>query len=120
TARLLHLARIDGMAARLERDEPTPVLELSKAAEPAPRRLRANLRTARRRAERLGSLSFERANGDNLDASFDAYCRLHAARWHERGKDGALPDAAAAFQREVATAFQRRGWLRLHLMHLDG
>lgn len=123
-AHLLDLVAMTGRAT-LDCDEPTPVLDLGAIPgdlSGAPRRrLLANLRTARRRAERAGRLSFETANGDTLEAAFDAFVDLHAARWRERGEPGALSDPAVqAFQRDAARAFARRGWLRLHLLKLDG
>lgn len=54
---------------------------------------------------------------DGLAILFD----LHARRWHSRGISGAFTDTAKReFYLDVCGAFARRGWLRLHIMRVNG
>lgn len=86
-----------------------------------PRRLLANLRYARRRAERVGGLVVERATDDNLAPLLEALFALHGARWRERGLPGVLGDRTVRdFHRDVARGMLARGVLRLHALRVGG
>jgi CelD/BcsL family acetyltransferase involved in cellulose biosynthesis len=58
--------------------------------------------------------------GDDLDADFDTFLRLHRERWRERGGSQALRDDADGFHREFARAAREHGWLRLWFLEVDG
>ena len=79
-----------------------------------------NLRYARRRAERLGSLQYETATAATLEALLEDLVRLHRQRWSSRGEMGMLSPPMEAFHRCVARAFLEAGLLRLHAVRLDG
>jgi CelD/BcsL family acetyltransferase involved in cellulose biosynthesis len=83
---------------------------------------RANFRRRLRKLERRFDLRFEQvADPGRLGPAFDAFLRLHLARWDGRGGSDALGDpAVAGFHRELTRRALERGWLRLYLLHLDG
>lgn len=75
------------------------------------RKLKKNLAVEVRRAE----------SEPDLDAALDSFIAMHQRRWVSAGEPGAFADArAVAFHREVARAFQRRGWLSLSFLVLNG
>jgi CelD/BcsL family acetyltransferase involved in cellulose biosynthesis len=114
------------LADAVDETEPCPVLALpadedglaDAAGSP---RLLANLRYARRRAEKLGSVEIVPADETNLAELLDALFRLHAARWRERGEGGVLDEAAVrAVLADAAAGFLARGWLRLYALRIGG
>jgi CelD/BcsL family acetyltransferase involved in cellulose biosynthesis len=102
--------------------EPSPLLPLRGAsALPVPPAMAQNLRTARHRAARAGTLTHELADARTLAEVLDALAGLHASRWSQRGDAGVLADPAVlAFHREAAPALLDAGLLRLHALRLDG
>jgi CelD/BcsL family acetyltransferase involved in cellulose biosynthesis len=99
--------------------EPHPVLPLRGA--PWPRNMAANLRTARNRAERLGTLSFEQAEAATLPTLLAALVRLHGQRWRTRGQAGVLGDPRVqAWHGEATAQLLQAGLLRLHALRLQG
>jgi CelD/BcsL family acetyltransferase involved in cellulose biosynthesis len=121
-APLLRAVPPPGWRCELGGSTPHPVLPLQGTnASPLPRAMAANLRTARHRAERMGSLGFEQADADSLPPMLAALERLHAARWSERGQAGVLADARVqAWHREATALLQAAGLLRLHALRLRG
>ena len=98
--------------------EPCPVLALPAAPS---RRLAQNLRTARNRAARLGTLDARRVRGAEVLPALDTLATLHGARWRERGGTGVLDDAAVrTFHRQAAPLLEAAGLLRLYRLDLDG
>lgn len=79
-----------------------------------PKRIQANLRTARNRADRLGRVHFEQATGNSLSAYMDAFFSLHRTRW-PLFSDIRMQQ----FHREVAQAFLAAGKLRLHAVWIN-
>jgi CelD/BcsL family acetyltransferase involved in cellulose biosynthesis len=74
----------------------------------------------RRRAERMGTVRIEIASENNFEKLFDAFVRLHCARWKERGGDGVLVGSAIQnFHRDVARGFLAIGALRFFALYLD-
>jgi CelD/BcsL family acetyltransferase involved in cellulose biosynthesis len=85
-----------------------------------PRKLRANLRYFRRRAEAAGRVSFETATSDALPEFLDALFRLHDARWRQLEQPGVLADPAIRrFHRAAAPRLLDAELLRLHALRLD-
>jgi CelD/BcsL family acetyltransferase involved in cellulose biosynthesis len=86
-----------------------------------PSKIRDNLGYFRRRAERLGQVSFETAvTAGALSEFAEALFRLHDARWQQLGQPGVLADPAIRrFHRAAAPLLQSAGLLRLHALRLD-
>ena len=85
-----------------------------------PRRMKANLRNCRNRAERIGSLRIETATEATLPRLLEALSRLHNRRWRSRGQAGVLSDPALAeLHADAAARFLRLGLLRLFALILD-
>ncbi|HZT41365.1 MAG TPA: GNAT family N-acetyltransferase [Chthonomonadaceae bacterium] len=84
--------------------------------------MRSNLRYYERLIERtFPDVCFSLADANTLEAGMSALFRLHQRRWNARWLPGALGHPRVrAFHREVAARFLERGWLRLHLLALDG
>jgi CelD/BcsL family acetyltransferase involved in cellulose biosynthesis len=106
-----------------EHDVPCPVVSLPRGGEAVnralPRRMKQNLTRSARRANELGGLRYEVANGASRATFLAALCRLHSARWSERGEVGLLGTPELVEFHELATAeLQERGLLRLHVMWL--
>jgi CelD/BcsL family acetyltransferase involved in cellulose biosynthesis len=119
---LLRAPLPSGWRGEVIQGEVSPVLALRGArALPVPGALAQNLRTARHRAERAGTLTHELANAQSLPEILHALAQLHARRWAERNQPGVLAAAAVqAFHREAAPALLEAGLLRLHALRLDG
>lgn len=61
------------------------------------------------------------ASGAEVETGMSALFELHQKRWNSKWLPGALGGRRIqAFHREVAARFDRCGWLRLHLLQLDG
>lgn len=111
----------------LQRSEETvcPVLAIPARAksveELLPAKLRHNLRTARHRSVKAGSLQIDTANASTLDETLAAMMRLHGARWTDCGDPGVLASPEVqTFHHLAAPALLRRGVLRLYGMRLNG
>lgn len=76
---------------------------------------------ARRRAERLGPVAFERADRATLPVLLDALFALHGARWGLNGEAGVLADPAVrAFHRDAAPRLLAADQLRLSGLRIAG
>jgi CelD/BcsL family acetyltransferase involved in cellulose biosynthesis len=85
-----------------------------------PRKIRANLRYFRRRADQAGRVSFETATAATLSEFLDALFRLHDARWRQLEQPGVLGDPAIRrFHRAAAPLLLSAGLLRLQALRLD-
>lgn len=85
-----------------------------------PKRMAQNLRFYRRRAERLGHLRFEAADGHTWPELYDRLLDLHAARWAALGEPGVLGGAGVQrAHRDALPELLRLGVLRLYGMRLD-
>jgi CelD/BcsL family acetyltransferase involved in cellulose biosynthesis len=61
------------------------------------------------------------ADADTLTTGMTALFDLHQRRWNARWLPGALGHKRVqAFHRDVAARFLEQGWLRLHLMEMEG
>jgi CelD/BcsL family acetyltransferase involved in cellulose biosynthesis len=114
---LIHLCR-GGVCGTLSEDTPCVVLGLANwlaGGERAPcKKLLADLRRCRRRAEEIGPVRIELTQGDAVSDALEALFQIHASRWNALGASGMLCGASVqAFHHEVAERFARRGWLRL-------
>ncbi len=69
----------------------------------------------------FGEARFHLADSDTLEAGMTALFDLHQKRWNARWLPGVLGNKRVqAFHRDVARAFLANGWLRLHLLTVDG
>lgn len=106
--------------------EPCPYLTLTPTWETLAPRLGKKLRSNLGYYERLLHKTFPDARHfladvETLDAGMTALFALHQSRWNARWLPGVLGSPRVqAFHREVAARFLEQGWLRLHLLHLDG
>jgi CelD/BcsL family acetyltransferase involved in cellulose biosynthesis len=81
---------------------------------------RATLARARRQLETFGVARFRRCDdAERLEDDFSDLIRLHALRWQEVGRQGGFA-RREAFHREFGRIAFDRGWLRLHILELDG
>src|SRR3954468_1614196 len=107
--------------ARVCAGEPNPVLALGRDACAIPKSTRANLRTCRNRAARVGALTFHCAGATEIPQILETLARLHASRWSKRGLPGVLADdAVQAAHAEAAPLLHAAGLLRLWGLRLDG
>jgi CelD/BcsL family acetyltransferase involved in cellulose biosynthesis len=122
----LHAARLPRGLDEESRDQevcPSVALPASAAALGAslPHRLGPRIERSLRRLHRETQARFERANEGDLEEFLDAFFRLHAAEWHQRGTTGVLADETLqSFHREVAAGMLAAGRLRLYGLRIDG
>jgi CelD/BcsL family acetyltransferase involved in cellulose biosynthesis len=80
-----------------------------------------NLRNARNRLYRAGSVHIEIAARENLLSFLDTLFDLHGQRWNLAGQPGVLADPAIqSFHKTVAPQLLDRGVLRLYALRLNG
>ncbi len=116
----------EGFGVLVLEDELSPYLELPRSwnelLASASRNLRSQLSRRRRALEREGSLVFRTTSGgEHLERDLQAFFRLEASGWKGRSRTAILSDEKTEhlygnFAREAA----RGGWLRLHLLELNG
>lgn len=106
--------------------EPCPYLTLPADWNELTARLGKKMRSNLGYYERLlgktfGEVGFHLADKDTLEAGMTALFDLHQKRWNARWLPGVLGSKRVqAFHRDVARAFLANGWLRLHLLTVDG
>ncbi|HEY5192248.1 MAG TPA: GNAT family N-acetyltransferase [Solirubrobacteraceae bacterium] len=87
-----------------------------------PSDVRANLRRRRRRLEERGTVAFEEeGGGSQLDRLLDEVVKVEGMGW--KGEQGTAIGSRAdtlGFYREIAGWAADRGWLRIHVLRLDG
>jgi CelD/BcsL family acetyltransferase involved in cellulose biosynthesis len=88
----------------------------------ASRNLRSQLGRRRRALEREGRLTFRTtAGGSALDRDLDLVLRVEGSGWKARSGTAILSKPGnERLYRSFAQAAAARGWLRLHLLELDG
>jgi CelD/BcsL family acetyltransferase involved in cellulose biosynthesis len=86
------------------------------------RNLRSQLGRRRRALEREGRLTFRTTlGGDRLQRDFDTFLRLEGSGWKARAGTAILSDQRiAGLYHSFAAAAAAAGWLRLHLLELEG
>jgi CelD/BcsL family acetyltransferase involved in cellulose biosynthesis len=86
------------------------------------RNLRSQLGRRQRALERRGRLAFRTTTGGpGLERDLDAFVRVEASGWKTRERSAiASNPRTERLYREFARAAAERGWLRLHLLELDG
>ncbi|CAA9503124.1 MAG: hypothetical protein AVDCRST_MAG85-1892 [uncultured Solirubrobacteraceae bacterium] len=84
--------------------------------------LRSQVRSRQRRMERAGVTQVRTVRGaDDLPAALEAFLRVEASGWKAREGTAIATEArAAGLYRSFARQAAERGWLRLHLLELDG
>jgi CelD/BcsL family acetyltransferase involved in cellulose biosynthesis len=84
--------------------------------------LRSQLGRRRRALEQAGQLRFRTTTGEErLDLDLEAFLQLEASGWKTRAGTAILSDPRTErLYREFARGAARAGWLRLHLLELDG
>lgn len=84
-------------------------------------KLRHQLRHDERKLAQLGRVTFRTTDDpDRLPRDLDALFDLHRRHWARRPGGSRAYVGREAFHRDVARRFLDRGWLRLHLLELDG
>ena len=115
-----------GFAVFTRRGSPCPYLVLPDQWETLLRGVSRNLRSQVARKgkglERMGAVRFRTVTGgEELPAALEDLFRLEASGWKAREGTAILSDpASAALYRSFAARASQRGWLRLHLLELDG
>jgi hypothetical protein len=86
------------------------------------RGLRSEFRRKRRRLEREGRLVFRTTRGgEELDADLRAVFSVEASGWKSRSRTAIISSPVTeALYTEFAVGLARAGWLRIHLLELDG
>jgi CelD/BcsL family acetyltransferase involved in cellulose biosynthesis len=113
---LLNASLPGGWSDNIEDQEPCLVLKLADLSLSThfQKKLRYYLR-------KLGDVTFEEANADNLNQLLQSLFDLHAARWQRRGMSGMLgDDVIQQFHREVAQAMLDARALRMYAMRAGG
>jgi CelD/BcsL family acetyltransferase involved in cellulose biosynthesis len=82
---------------------------------------RSQVRRKMKRLEREGRLVFRTTTGPDLDGDLDRFFRLEASGWKGAANTAILNDPQTLrLYTDFAHAAASRGWLRLHLLELDG
>lgn len=106
--------------------EPCPYVSLPPTWEELTQKLGKKMRSNLGYYDRLLQKTFSEvrytlADASTLDAGMTALFALHQSRWNARWLPGVLGGKRTqAFHRDVAARFLEQGWLRLHLLFLDG
>lgn len=106
--------------------EPCPYLALPPTWDALTQRLGKKMRSNLGYYERLliktfPDASYSLADTDTLEAGMTALFALHQSRWNARWLPGVLgTKQVQTFHREVAARFLAHGWLRLHLLTIEG
>jgi CelD/BcsL family acetyltransferase involved in cellulose biosynthesis len=81
-----------------------------------------DVRRARDRARRRGTVSLTRADPSSVGEQLEALLRLHGMRWASRGEPGGVLASAKLrdFHRQVAPAMLAAGGLRLYALRMNG
>jgi CelD/BcsL family acetyltransferase involved in cellulose biosynthesis len=109
-----------------ERGPASPYLELPASYDELlagkSRNFRSQLGRRRRALEKEGELVFRTTlGGQELERDLEALFRVEAAGWKsEQGTAILSDDRAQRFYRSFARVAAERGWLRIHLLELDG
>jgi CelD/BcsL family acetyltransferase involved in cellulose biosynthesis len=119
---LLSLARTSGnLEAEIDPHEPCPVVALDGGRSKwLPSRWRRKIDYERRRLANMTRLKFERAESHNIDELFDAFLRLHRARWAAAGSGMLAVERVRAFHHEVVDRMLASGVLRLYALRAGG
>jgi CelD/BcsL family acetyltransferase involved in cellulose biosynthesis len=81
---------------------------------------RRHLRRRERALRRDHRVHLHAPTEASLEADLDRFFDLHALRWRERGSSSLEAKGAKEVLRSFAAEAQRRGWLRLRLLEVDG
>jgi CelD/BcsL family acetyltransferase involved in cellulose biosynthesis len=133
---LLHAARAEEVAREMlpaagyrlvaERGPASPYLDLpgtyDELLASKSRNFRSQLGRRRRALEKEGALAFRTTSGgEALERDLEAMLRVEAAGWKSEQGTAILSDERArGFYTRFAQVAAERGWLRLHLLELDG
>lgn len=86
-----------------------------------PGKIRINARYYRKRAQQLGTLEFEVAQGERVLESFETLRKQHSERWKQNGESGVLADEKViAWHREALPMLEQSGLLRMFSLKLNG
>jgi CelD/BcsL family acetyltransferase involved in cellulose biosynthesis len=112
--------RRHGLAAREQRVDTCPRLEIPRRDEPGWLDLERSMLRKMVRAASQRAVTFRRTSGGSaaLAADLDAYFRLH--RLSRPEKTLFLDAEMRQFVEHVATAFHHAGWLRLEFLEISG
>ena len=125
TSPLLTMKSCAGFSERLQEQNFCPVVLLPASAQryldSLSHQLRHNLDYYQRRLATLGDVEIECAGEHNFGELFDAFVKLHEARWQMNSMPGVLCDEnVRSFHPEAATGFLASGALRLYALRING
>jgi CelD/BcsL family acetyltransferase involved in cellulose biosynthesis len=108
--------------ANPEPQVPCPALPLSSTFESSvPRHMLEKFHYYLRRAQKLGRISFHRANKEEVHPTMQTLFHLHSARWREQGGPGVLTERTIQqFHLAVARRFSEHDMLRLYTLQVNG
>jgi CelD/BcsL family acetyltransferase involved in cellulose biosynthesis len=117
--------RAAGYRVAITRQQSSPCLALpdtwEKLLSTGSRKLRTQVRQFARRLEREGRVVFRTVTGPEVDRDLERFFALEASGWKGAAGTAILNDPRALqLYSDFAHAAARRGWLRLHLLELDG
>lgn len=124
TSPLLAIHAGNGFVEHVGQQNFCPVLSLPDSPQHfldnLPRHLLQNLNYYQRKLSTLGRVEFERADENNFAELFDAFLKLHDARWRMENMPGMLWDQnVRSFHRDAATGLLSNGALRLFAMRIN-
>ena len=123
---LHHITGESGKVLRIVEQTCCPVARLDPTADAFVQRLSANerynLRRKRIRLEKAGRVEWVHTGFMvDIERDFSAFVELHQRRWRGKGMAGCFGNPRfLAFHREIAEVLNRKGWLRLHFLRLNG
>jgi CelD/BcsL family acetyltransferase involved in cellulose biosynthesis len=84
------------------------------------RNFRQQLRQRERRLSEHHRVGVRSATEQTLNSDLSHFFDLHERRWQGRGQSALQTPGVRQFLRDFAASAQRRGWLRLRLLEVDG
>ncbi|MEI6511865.1 MAG: GNAT family N-acetyltransferase [bacterium] len=85
------------------------------------RNMRSSLKRYEQAATRDYDFSVSLADVNQVDKGLKSLFKLHQKRWQQRGQPGAMfIRSIQKFHREFSKLAAEQGWLRLHMLELDG
>lgn len=123
---LLHSRCSSNLVQEILPQEPCPSLMLPTSWEVLLKQLGKKMRSNLGYYDRLllrthADVEYSLATEETLEAGMTALFDLHQRRWNARWLPGVLgKPRVQRFHRDVAHLFLERGWLRLHLLSIEG
>ncbi len=123
---LLHSLHSPDLVLEILPQEPCPILMLPTSWDVLMQQLGKKMRSNLGYYDRLllrthADAEYSVATQENLELGMTALFDLHQRRWNARWLPGVLgKPRVQRFHRDIARVFLDRGWLRLHLLSIEG